>query len=121
MTLCEYFGMTVRDFTEEYCRLTGYYEGKTVLALKEKKNYDCILWNEGCSVYKARPVQCSTYPFWDWMVNDKSMWDECSQGCPGMNKGPLHTKAEIDQASALYSSNTPLTKEELEEILSAHE
>lgn len=89
-----------------------YYGGKIVLALQSKKNNDCILWNEGCSAYEARPIQCSTYPFWDWIVKDKSMWDECSADCPGMNHGRLWSKKEIESYSTQYADNTPLDQED---------
>ena len=38
-------------------------EEKIVLCLKEKPNFDCILWKDGCEAYEGRPVQCRTYPF----------------------------------------------------------
>ena len=119
LTLCEWFEMTVKEFADEYCRLVNYYYGATVVALKEQKNYDCILWNKGCTAYKARPIQCSTYPFWSWMVKDKARWEECAQGCPGMNNGKLYSMEEIENSANLYESNKPLTKEELEEMIQA--
>ena len=43
---------------------------KEALALIELKNYECSLWDKecGCKAYGARPVQCSTYPFWSWIL-----------------------------------------------------
>lgn len=117
MTLCEHFNMTVTAFVEKYCRWADYYYGEQVLALLEKKNYDCILWDNGCSAYVARPVQCSTYPFWAWMVKDEQMWNECAQDCPGMNKGMLHSYEEIEETRKKYVENIPLRKEEVEEIM----
>ena len=117
LRLCDFFGMKPKEFFDEFCRLVGYYYGSTVVALKEKKNYDCILWNEGCTAYEACPIQCSTYPFWTWMVEDEKMGKECSADWPGMNKGKLHEKSEIENSCRVYDSNKPLTKEELEEIL----
>ncbi len=76
MTLCEHFKMSVGDFVAKYCRWADYYYGTKVLALLEKKNYDCILWENGCSAYEARPIQCSTYPFWSWMIADEKTWNE---------------------------------------------
>src|SRR5574344_288995 len=65
--LCQWFKFTQEQFISMYCRKVPYYDGTTVLSLREKKNYDCIFWDNGCTVYGARPVQCSTYPFWSWM------------------------------------------------------
>lgn len=112
--------MSVSEFVKKYCRWADYYEGRQVLALLEKKNYDCILWENGCSCYESRPVQCSTYPFWSWMVKDKSMWEECARDCPGMNNkaGKLWTREEIEANKNAYDANKPLYREEVEKIMS---
>lgn len=115
--LCEYFKMTTKEFVSKYCRWVDYYEGQTVLALLEQKNYDCILWNNGCTAYEGRPVQCSTWPFWSWMIKTKQMWEECAAECPGMNKGRLWTFEEIEEDRIAYEKNKPLTFEEMEEEL----
>ena len=109
--------MTVKDFVEKYCRWADYYYGSKVLALLEKKNYDCILWENGCSCYEARPVQCSTYPFWAWMIKDEKTWNECAKDCPGINKGKLWSVEEIEENRKKYVENIPLRKEEVEEMI----
>lgn len=114
--LCIHFQMQPEEFAAKYCRWTDYYEGKTVLALLETKKYDCILWNNGCSVYEARPLQCRTWPFWDWMVNDKSCWDDCAKTCPGMNHGKIHSKEEIEKAADETKNNIPIDLEEWKEV-----
>ena len=117
--LCAYFCMGAKDFVNTYCRWADYYEGKTVLALKEKANYDCIFWNEGCSCYKARPIQCSTFPFWSWILSSKVAWNECAADCKGMGntKGRLWSFKEIERAKNAYEANIPLTKEEFENLI----
>lgn len=121
LALCEFFKMTIKDFVAKYCRWANYYGGTTVLSLQEKKNYDCILWDSGCTAYKARPVQCSTYPFWEWMLEEKSMWDDCAKDCPGMNCGHHWTFEEIEENRRKYVANIPLKKEEVEELIKAEE
>ena len=111
--LCAFFGMTEQAFIEKYCKWEMYYEGKTVLALRSLKNNDCILWQDGCIAYEARPIQCSTYPFWTWMVNDKDMWEECARDCPGMNHGRVWQKEEIESLCKSYDANIPLEKEDV--------
>ena len=37
-------------------------EGST--ALIDNPHMDCIFWDQGCTVYSARPKQCRTFPFW---------------------------------------------------------
>ena len=115
--LCSFFNMGMSEFIEKYCRWVNYYEGKTVLALLEKKNWDCILWENGCSAYEGRPVQCRTYPFWSWMIKDRDMWDECARDCPGMNKGKTWTYEQIEEQKKMYDANIPLEKHEVEAML----
>lgn len=119
MTLCGHFKMSVGDFVAKYCRWADYYYGTQVLALLEKKNYDCILWENGCSAYEARPIQCSTYPFWSWMIADKATWDECAAECPGMNKGRIWPYEEIEKNKKAYLENVPLHREEVEALIAA--
>ena len=56
------------DFINIYCDKT---DGFT--HLKEKfKNGNCIfLKNKKCTIYKARPTQCRTWPFWNENLNAK--------------------------------------------------
>lgn len=117
LSLCRHCGMDIRNFIEKYCRWVDYYYGETVLALLEKKNYDCIFWENGCSVYEARPVQCSTYPFWAWMLKDRATWNECANECPGMNKGKTWTFEEIEKNKNAYVKNLPLKKEDVEKFI----
>ena len=115
------FNLTASEFIQKYCRWADYYYGTQVLALKEQKNYDCILWKNGCSAYQARPVQCSTYPFWTWMIKDRHTWDDCAKECPGMNKGRLWTLDEIRENERAYARNEPLTREQAEELMRGEE
>lgn len=115
--LCAFFKISKGAFVREYCRWADYYYGTQVLALLEQKNHDCILWKNGCSAYSARPLQCSTYPFWTWMLNDRNTWDECAKECPGMNKGRLWTLDEILENEKSYSANEPITRGQTEEII----
>ena len=108
-SLCGFFKMGREEFIEKNCRWVEYYYGDTVLALKEKKNYDCWLWDNGCTAYEARPLQCSTYPFWSWMVADRETWYECARDCPGMNSGRLWPVEQIEEQKTLYDANVPLS------------
>lgn len=111
-SLCQWFKLSETEFIEKYCRWVGYYDGKEALCLIELKNYDCIFWNKdtGCTAYGARPVQCSTYPFWDWILKNNESWNEIAKECPGFNKGRLWTKEEIDEQRTAYVHNEPITR-----------
>jgi len=112
--LCQEFNLTDKEFVEKYCRWVMYYDGEYVLSLQETKEYDCILWSkDGCTAYKGRPLQCSTYPFWSWMLASKKDWDDCEKDCPGINKGQKWSFEEIEHQRKLYDSIVPLHKRDL--------
>lgn len=81
-------------FTKKYCDQTN-----GIWHLKEDKgNPDCMfLKNKGCSVYEARPNQCRTWPFWPEVMNAKAWKSEVADFCPGVGKGRLWSKQEIEQ------------------------
>ena len=106
--LSQWFKLNEQEFINKYCRLIPYFDGTFVLCLKEKENYDCILWDKGCSAYSARPVQCSTYPFWSRILSSKEMWEEESHSCPGINSGKHWTYEEILTQLNEYKNNEPL-------------
>ncbi|MDE6719615.1 MAG: YkgJ family cysteine cluster protein, partial [Treponemataceae bacterium] len=60
--------------------------------------------------YGARPVQCSTYPFWPWILKSRESWDAEAKDCKGMNCGALRSAQEIDEQKFLYEHNTPITR-----------
>ncbi|MDA3940012.1 MAG: YkgJ family cysteine cluster protein [Spirochaetia bacterium] len=95
--LVKYFKMSENDFVKNYCRKIDMGE-HTRLSLIEKSNYDCIFWsNGGCEVYKSRPLQCRSYPFWKPFLLNKEAWELESKSCPGMNYGKLITKENIEE------------------------
>jgi len=94
----------------EYCRWVTDINGDKVLSLKEKSNNDCILWDYGCTVYQARPIQCVTFPFWKSVIASEKCWEIAADDCPGMNSGELHTKEEIDKICASRCCETIISK-----------
>ncbi len=111
--LCHWFNLDSKVFISKYCRFVPYYDGSEVLCLQEKRNYDCIFWNNGCTVYESRPVQCRTYPFWNSIIKNRETWDEESAHCPGINKGRSFSTAEIHERNTEYKENKPLSTVEI--------
>ncbi len=74
--------MPVLDFAKQYCRLV---EGE--ISLKEDpETFDCVfLRGKKCLLYKSRPKQCRTFPFWRENVRTKEDWEETAQRCEGIN------------------------------------
>jgi len=91
------------SFISAYCRWVTDWRGDKVLSLREKSNKDCILWDGGCTVYSARPLQCVTFPFWESILSSAGAWEIAAQSCPGMNSGELHTQDEIMEKIDLRS------------------
>lgn len=90
-SISRYLGLSTGDFLEKYCTQK---DGVTFLKMDESQ---CPFFeNGGCTVYRARPVQCATWPF--WMGNlVKETWDEdVLPLCPGIGRGALYTKEEIE-------------------------
>lgn len=89
----KHFKITTAEFTKKYCEKTN-----EVWHLKEDpKNPDCMfLKNKKCSAYEGRPTQCRTWPFWPEVMNPKSWKKDVVAFCPGVGKGPVRTREEIN-------------------------
>lgn len=72
------------------------------LSLIERSNGDCVFWSpeEGCTVYRNRPRQCRTWPFWRTVVHSAERWEEEARSCPGMNRGARHHPETIASLAA---------------------
>jgi Fe-S-cluster containining protein len=55
----------------------------------------CLFYADGCRIYAVRPLQCRAFPFWFSNLRSESAWKRLEKQCPGMGKGPLHTKDAI--------------------------
>ncbi len=91
--LAKNLNLTKKNFLKDFCDKTDGY-----IHLKElKKNKgDCIfLINKRCRVYKSRPIQCRTWPFWPENMDTKKWNDEISKNCPGIGKGKIISKEKI--------------------------
>lgn len=91
--LASHLGMSRRKFRSTYTRRV---DGFT--SLREKENYDCVFYDEtkGCRVYRRRPRQCRTWPYWRALVDSPERWEEAAEHCPGMNEGELHSPEMIE-------------------------
>jgi len=83
------------SFLKKYTK-TVVNSGKRFLSLIEKANYDCIFWYGLCTIYKARPYQCMTFPFWKKHLISENEWNNLKKFCPGINNGKLYSKEKIE-------------------------
>ena len=92
------FGMDEDGFIAAYCKEVEIGPARRV-SLREQENHDCILWQNGaCSVYGSRPVQCSTYPFWEGNLMSQEQWNREAKECPGIGIGRVHSREDIEAA-----------------------
>ncbi len=109
--LSDYLGISCNTFESQYCVSVAMGGGFTLLSLKEDAHYDCVFWTEdGCAVYKARPKQCQTYPFWQTILEDLESWNREAQQCPGIGTGRLWTSEEIEELLRVRRCITPIMR-----------
>jgi Fe-S-cluster containining protein len=89
--LAHHLHLTLNAFGRRFLRRVG-----DRLSLVEKPNRDCIFWQDGCTVYSARPRQCRTFPFWSDNVADPASWRRVAEECEGIGEGRLYGSAEIE-------------------------
>lgn len=91
--LAQALGMDFETFASTMLRRTP-----SGLALIDSGKGDCplLLANGGCKVYKNRPIQCRTWPWWDENLASESRWNDAATRCPGMNRGEVHSQTVID-------------------------
>ena len=66
-------------------------------SLKEESDGRCVFFSpEGCLVYRVRPQQCRTFPFWPRIITCRAAWDAAGRECPGIGRGRLFGPAEIE-------------------------
>ena len=83
--ISSFLNLSTREFVKEYLYREGF-----KFSIKERKledSYECVFYDSatnGCMIYEARPLQCRTFPFWDYF---KNRIDELQLECPGIILG----------------------------------
>jgi len=90
--LAAFLGSTPEEFSRRYVRRVG-----RRYSLVEKQSGACVFFDQGCSVYAARPVQCRTFPFWSENLKSRIAWQGVAGECPGAGKGRLYALEDIDR------------------------
>ncbi|MEE2890390.1 MAG: YkgJ family cysteine cluster protein [Planctomycetota bacterium] len=88
--LAKLLEITPAAFEKQFVRQVGHKR-----SLIEKPNFECIFWEDGCSVYPARPPQCKSYPFWSENLESLEAWLDVVEECPGSGTGPVYSSEEI--------------------------
>jgi Fe-S-cluster containining protein len=99
--MARHFGLATREFTRKFCDKdsNGYWK---VADFQEACRF---LDGKKCSVYRARPAQCRTWPFWPEVMNARAWSKDVASFCPGVGKGRLWTRAEIEQQLSIQKNS----------------
>lgn len=93
-------GLTTSEFTRQFCLKEGglfrLRDGPADDPKKPEAKPCVFLENKRCTVYAARPTQCRTWPFWPETMSAKSWKKDVVKFCPGVGKGRIWPKEEID-------------------------
>lgn len=88
--------MNPSAFTRKYCsRSDGIWHLKA-----NPDGPECLFLNSKnqCDVYKGRPIQCRTWPFWPENMNARTWRRDVARFCPGVGKGRLVSSRRIQQS-----------------------
>lgn len=69
-------------------------------SLRDYPNGDCVYLDPAtrrCRVYRVRPSQCRTWPFWSSNLETPEDWKRTCAVCPGSGTGELVPLVEIQQ------------------------
>ena len=78
--LAEFLNISLEELEKKYLLKVGYRYSLKEIQLSQN-NYACIFFDlnkKQCSVYKVRPDQCRTFPFWEYFKeNIEEVKKEC--------------------------------------------
>ena len=98
--MAELLGVSEEEFFKKYLRK----HWADVYELKMSDEEPCMfLRDNGCAIYEARPLQCSTFPFWPDHLKSAKIWDALRGLCPGIGRGHRYSWEEIEQISDAIS------------------
>ena len=101
-------GLSEDEFRKRYARRFG--KRWSLAEVKRDGKYDCVFLKRDengkalCSVYRSRPQQCRTWPFWPELLESEKAWKKASQRCPGMDRGKFFP---VEQIRLVLASNPP--------------
>ncbi len=100
--LARHLEISASEFERRYV-----YRTKNLRRLRVPRYAQCtFLKADGCSVHTAKPLQCSTFPFWPELVDNKREWLKTAAWCPGIGKGPLvHIETARGIAQTMRDAN----------------
>ncbi|NIR58840.1 MAG: YkgJ family cysteine cluster protein [Gammaproteobacteria bacterium] len=73
-----------------------------VRVLRSAPGGACVFLSDAgrCRVYRARPLQCRTYPFWPEVVASRASWRAEARRCEGIGRGAPVPIRRVERALA---------------------
>lgn len=92
----------LREFAKSYARRPGWR-----LVKRKHRSADCIFLraDNKCGIYGARPLQCSTYPWWPELMGDRAWAAEAEMVCEGIGH-PEAPPLDVAGAAAQLKAQT---------------
>lgn len=92
--IAEHLKISIELFKRKYIR-TRY--KRFALVEKKSRNKECIfLEGKKCFIYKVRPSQCRTFPWWNENLNSEESWKLAALSCEGINdQAPITPYSKI--------------------------
>jgi Fe-S-cluster containining protein len=94
--MAQFLDLTISMFKRLYVRRSG---KRYALIEKKSENHNCVFYqNKKCQIYKVRPLQCRSYPFWQENLLSEQNWKHTAQECEGIHpESPLISYETIEQ------------------------
>lgn len=89
--------MRLRDFKDRFGVKWDPGAGQWLLSATDGQGCPLLTEDRGCSVHPVKPIQCSTFPFWQEHLDDEASWEAAKKYCPGMDAedARVYTAEEI--------------------------
>lgn len=92
--IADRLGLGADEFLERYTHMTS--KGRSLNERETEHGLDCVFLDRDrvpgkaiCGIYKDRPAQCRTWPFWKSNLSGPRAWARAGRTCPGIGSGAL--------------------------------
>lgn len=89
-TIAAVLNITEQAFVSDYL-----YPYQNSYSIREDSQGRCLFYDQGCTIYHHRPLQCRTFPFWFDNIRSENRWQRIARQCPGIGQGRRYSKDEI--------------------------
>lgn len=98
-----YLRIEQADFIKKY----GAEQDNLDIGITINRQGCCVFLKENnhCAIYKVRPHQCRTYPYWPEIMASESAWFAEADRCEGINVGDVVSIAHIEKQLVVFDDN----------------